>query len=209
MQKSQTPSDWAGTARDTLNRYAVLYRSVHDAFMILSDDLTEATGTLDKSDTQFYRRVFVRAIEAYVEGFVQLIKQLCLFRHGVGQVKYGAAELAILREEAYQLAENGKASISQRLIQVGRNLRFVFPALARIYDQSLEIDVTAAGWSQLQHTIKVRNRITHPRTAEDLQVSDDDLEQAKAAVVWFYSSAKDLLDLGAKEPPESPKIPVV
>jgi len=52
-------------------------------------------------------------------------------------------------------------------------------------------DFGGADWDNFRQAISIRHRVTHPKSANDLHVSNADVEQATGALFWF-------LDMHAK-----------
>jgi len=63
--------------------------------------------------------------------------------------------------------------------------RFAFATCSRAFGITNTLNVGDARWDSFQKAIEMRNRITHPRTPEDLHLSDEDFEQIKLALFWF------------------------
>jgi len=64
--------------------------------------------------------------------------------------------------------------------------------------QSLKIEsninFNCEGWNKLKEAQKIRNRITHPKSPEDLQVSKQDLTYVEAGLQWYQTTFETLLD---------------
>ena len=50
-----------------------------------------------------------------------------------------------------------------------------------------DCDFSHVGWANLKKAVEVRNRLVHPKTIDDLKVSDDELAMAQSALGWFLA----------------------
>jgi hypothetical protein len=50
------------------------------------------------------------------------------------------------------------------------------------------------GWCSLQDAIKIRHRLTHPKTAADFILSDDELGTVSDGLNWFLTNLSALVD---------------
>jgi hypothetical protein len=57
--------------------------------------------------------------------------------------------------------------------------------------------IQGPGWDSFQRAVKVRNRITHPKTENDLRLSEDDIERVHEGIAWAFNT---LVDIFSKSP---------
>jgi hypothetical protein len=66
------------------------------------------------------------------------------------------------------------------------NLQFAF----RMYAKASQIDYTLprgdSGWQDFKRAIKVRDRLTHPKRPQDLEVSEDETQTVLRAYKWLF-----------------------
>ena len=93
--------------------------------------LTGCAEFLDSHpSSQIIRRAFVRATLAAIEGYIYWIKQLALGTHN-HQVQFSNEEIVLLKEEAYNLSNNGNVSIKKAKLRLFDNLKFAFKMHAK------------------------------------------------------------------------------
>ena len=165
-----------------------------DTVTILSEDVRYAAGLSKIEDTQFARRAYVRAVFALVEGNINLMVDVILRAYARDEIELSSDEIAPLREESYELSEQGKAVIKPRFYSFQSRLRFVLGLFPRLYDGSHSVDVSGQGWNQFKEAIQLRNRITHPRDKNSFYVTDKELNTVEHARTWFADSIEKLLD---------------
>jgi len=97
------------------------------------------------------------------------------------------AEVTVLSDEAFEVSEKGDVITRRdRFVSTDRALRLLFRVASRVYELGYNLPVHEAGWDQFTRTLKVRNRLTHPKSAADLIVSDENLASAHSAQAWFH-----------------------
>jgi hypothetical protein len=157
---------------------------------ILEDDLNECFKVLEGKDTQFGRRAAFRAFFAAVEGSIQATKEAMLHQqrrlNGIGFRRFRTAEEALLREETYGLDRHGNVVVSPRFLRTDENLIFLMRLMSSrvTISKSLALD----GWRCFRASLKVRHRLTHPKSARALAVTDRELKELEDAAVWFYET---------------------
>jgi len=136
----------------------------------------------------------VRATFALVEGWTAAIRRIALADGEAGVTEFTLGELAMLRGETYELEDSGEVRSKPVFQQLTRQLRF-FRAFAKTYALPFTLEIGGGGWRSFKKALEIRNRITHPKQAMDLAVSDDDLEQCGRAHAWFIFQAVKLTEL--------------
>jgi hypothetical protein len=150
------------------------------AFLVaIFDDVRRAERELHKDDSSFMRRAYVRATFSSVEGFAFTLKKIALGKPEL----FTSAELAILREEDYQLTASGDVRVGRRFPRTAENLRFAFAAFMRFHGTASALPKDE-GWDAFVAAVEVRNRITHPKRVEDLELSDRDVTTVRHAAHW-------------------------
>lgn len=89
--------------------------------------------------------------------------------------------------------ERGKVSIVPKFLSLPSSIRLLVRTVQR-YRPDYEVDFADAGWAGLKQAIQVRNRLVHPKTMEDLEVSDDDLQRASAGFHWILALEIEVME---------------
>jgi len=147
-----------------------------------SEDALALIERLKTQDTQLERRALVRAVFSFVEGMTFALKQEALNRNAV----FSPAEIALLREQSYEINDKGKAIVRPALIELRRNIRFAFDCFARGWHTSNRLDLSEDGWRCLQEALFVRHRLMHPKGLSDFHVSDSELDATTKGFFWFH-----------------------
>ena len=150
---------------------------------LLADDAKFAITIRESlGSTPEAKRVYVRSVFAFVEGMTHAFKRFAVAVHDHGGPLFSEAEVSLLRGVSYELKDTGEAASKQRFVRFAPNVRLAIRAFALASGYDGRLDYSTAGWQALREAARVRNRITHPRTPADLDVSDADLE----AVTWVF-----------------------
>jgi len=160
------------------------------------EDTEVCAKRLEETDSQFWRRTYVRTLFALIEGVTYRFKRAALAcfedrmnRSPNSKVRYpiqlSDADNAMLREQIFDLDDKGQSYSQTKFIPLSKNLRFAFASLARAYEVNFAFDLNSAEWSSFQQALAIRNRLAHPKASTDLFVSDEELLNAKNTFNWF------------------------
>ena len=141
----------------------------------------------------YARRQFVRTALAKVEGFVAFLKTLTLRSAAPGDLE--RAEQYLLEEERPFLDDRGRLATTKDFPRVGPNLRFAMWCYGKVHGVQWELPVGEAGWSHLTEATKIRNRLMHPKSKEDLEVSEAETDVVSKAVEWVDAKHVELQNL--------------
>jgi hypothetical protein len=158
---------------DTFELQEVLLNDVVDDFSTLSGLPEPAQGPR--------RRSVIRAVFAAIEGHIWAMKQRLL---AFGEPTLSAAEVALLREVQYSIDDKGNGVEKAALLTFKQNIKFVIAVVKRL-NPATQVDLGDGGWQALTDALDVRHRLTHPKSASDLQVSQDELVAAVRGLAWF------------------------
>lgn len=131
------------------------------------------------------RRAYIRAIFALIEAIVEQHKRLLLDLSTSQFVTLAPGVAYVLTEQGYVVDENGTVTLRDQYLQLRRKLRAVYRAAAEAFAKPLRIEYGDNGWRLFGNAVKVRDRITHPMSFADCQISGEDLDTVDAANDWF------------------------
>jgi hypothetical protein len=146
-------------------------------------DVDEAMSRQAQDDTPANRRGLLRTFIAAVEGLTWMYREHVMeVAEAMGLLS--DEERRALSETSYFVGEDGKISEQRRFLSTTAMVRLTarIAANCALGDQP---DFGVEGWENLKQTIRVRNRITHPKAETDLMVSADDVARARSAFFWF------------------------
>jgi len=186
---------WAMERMDTPHMQSV--KKLLWMWMNLEGDVLvlEKNAKSEKSKHSFYRRQYVRAAAALIEGFTSMLKQTAL----LNPEHFLPEELLLLREEEPGLKDNGQLHLRKRFLAIEMNIRFAFTAYAKVGGVRFSLDCSRSGWQCFKKLFSVRDRITHPKKDEDLSISDTEMSSIKQALDFVSENHRAVLDAGLKK----------
>jgi len=164
-------------------------RSRSAAFIAsLIQDVIAARQRLSTSHTHTARRDVVRASLAAMEGTIWIAREHVRIALADIEQLTPVADLA-LRELSYSVTESGRLVEQTRGLPLLTAVRLVV-SQAQIISPNISVQFSGTGWSNLRHSVEIRNRITHPKPTQDLEISDDDLAVVVSGVSWLTATAE-------------------
>lgn len=143
-----------------------------------------------KYNRQTARRLYVKTFISLVESVLFTLKSEAL---KTDSSKLSQAELALLKDKTYELSNKGEATERIYLGNIEKNLKFAFRCFAKAIDINYNPDYSGVGWQSFQKTVRIRNRITHPKFAIDMSIDDNEQETINKAHNWFVENYRALL----------------
>ncbi len=131
------------------------------------------------------RRFYVRAVFSLIEAVVEQHKRLLLDLVVREMINLPPGVKEALAEKAYFVKENGTVGEREQYLQLERKLRAVYQAAAEAFEQPLQTTFGDHGWQSFQAALDIRDRLTHPKTFEDCDVDEGDLETVDQGHTWF------------------------
>ena len=132
---------------------------------------------------QVERRILVRSIFAFFEAIAFVLKSSALMTN---PVVFKPEEIALAKEEDYELSDTGEAQIRKAKLRFKPNLLFAFQIAAKANQINFKLSVNCHQWDALIRSIKVRDRLTHPKKSEDMTVTEKEIEDVQMAYEWIF-----------------------
>ena len=192
-QVNLDPGAWALQAIDELEALKRAHQQYSEVLAVFRVDLSVYQDIADTDDRPFWGRTIVRSLLAGIEGLCYRVKHEALAAAALKNIELSHAELAMLREESYGLSDKGDAQSSKSKLRTAPNVAFTLRVLARARGGNYELDTNSTGWQAFKASIRVRDRVTHPKGAGDLEVSKDEISAAIDAATWFIRQHRTIV----------------
>lgn len=178
-----------------------LRQGLLQAIAVLDSDINAARELWLKSpESQFTRRVLLRCCCASVEGTLSLLKQIAPRCANFFEISLTPSEVKIVTERRTYI-ENGIEKSKPAFLPFRDSVKETFKIFAKVHTISSTTDFSAAGFEELCNTFELRNKLMHPKTVFDLEVSDKALDGGDRGLKWFKEALDTLLkDCGEKLP---------
>jgi hypothetical protein len=158
--------------------------------LIESIDAGERTDNGDVyADYEYHARQLVRAIFAFIEAVTFSMKakaaEYCLRkkRYIPDAERFLAVDIEMV------LSDKGEIVERPAHIRLADNIRFAFALQEKVFGITKRFDPSIEWWSCLKSSIKVRDRLTHPKLPGDIEVSGDEIVTALKAYEGFSKQA--------------------
>ncbi|WDP88711.1 MAG: hypothetical protein HUN04_02745 [Desulfobacter sp.] len=174
---------------------ATLEQKNHKEFIdILSHDVEEIRRDYNKCPTQGKRRNFIRAVFVFIEGIIFIIKDEILTNEKLKREKvFTPEEIMLLKEESPSVSR-GKARKSTKYLKLAENIRFTIKCFSKANHITNVPNLGGQEWEYLIDSINIRHRVTHPKKASDLEISENDLAKVVIGHFYFKKITTDLFE---------------
>ncbi len=126
-------------------------------------------------DYEFHARQFFRAAFAFIEGVTFALKTRAAHYCLAEGIELSDGEIDFVAERDYRLNNNGTVSEQSAHIRLADNVRFAIAICEKARRMPPTFDANVAWWSQLMASIRVRDRLMHPKSPEDLDITHDEV----------------------------------
>ena len=154
----------------------------------LRDEAADVLGRAEETQSPRDIRAAFHIVFASVEGLVAFLKQSIVELPPHYAKHYSAGELALIREEMYHLDNNGDIQVSNRRLPLDLNFKFSIKMFMKEVASETKLDTESDGWRSFKEALSVRNRLTHPRQLEDLDVQSNELQTLLKAFNWCHNT---------------------
>lgn len=163
----------------------------YDLLQALRSDIDTAYENLDVDrESQFLRRSVVRAIFSYIEAMIECVKVeiTSTIRTGLYTGNLTQKEQDTLGPLAIIGAPSGK------FLPLDQNLKRTFKLAAKVWELNFSLSTDRESFRHFLAAKKARNKLTHPRTVYDIEVTDDDMHCHTVAGMWVQSEFQKLFN---------------
>jgi hypothetical protein len=155
-----------------------------DSFVrILLNDASASIARMRLTDSDLARRDVIRTCFAAIEGIIWTYREFIVSTAKDLDLLQSDEESA-LSEVTFQVGHNGSLSKQPRFIPLLAGFRLSTRIALRI-DKSITVEFNSEGWQQMLAAMRIRNRVTHPKSHADLTISTSDIDVCLNAMYWI------------------------
>lgn len=158
---------------------------------VLATDLDEASAYGRSNNTKYAQRALVRAHFALIEGLSYALRQVTLASL-YGTKLLSEDEVVLLREERPSIDDQGRTKSNPQFLKFPDNLLFSIRCYVKNHGAKFEPDRSGSDWEAMRKAVKIRDRVTHPKTTASLELSDVDLKTFVDAAAWWKKTMLDM-----------------
>ena len=137
------------------------------------------------------RRQLIRAAFATIEAMVFNLKRMAIMASDNRQ-SLTDSEKMLCSEITPILEENGSIKDQKARLSLCPNLRFAFQMFAKAWGVQFALNVNCPEWQQLKNSVKVRDRLMHPKKIHDLNITDSEIQDAMRAFGWIHQVSSEV-----------------
>lgn len=161
-----------GTLPDRLDElYSITQTFVRDVDCFRERCNISQPVEIDGDDSAVHR-AYVRAVFALIEGLLHQHINLLLDLSSARIVQLDTNTLDRLREE-------------KTFMSLKEKVKVVYKAAGAAFNEEFHLDFSTSGWRAFGEAIKLRNRITHPKSFLECGIQVWDVEIVEEAEKWF------------------------
>lgn len=129
------------------------------------------------------RRTLIRALFAFIEGSAFFMRQLLLDDAPPGTLD----PQTTLALSEVQVEINGGGTVQTKPMRAGamKMLKLTLNCFVRAYSMQVRDICSGPQFEALTRSVRVRDRLMHPKSAACLTVTDDEIKDAVSGFAWF------------------------
>lgn len=161
---------------------------------ILHNEQVRLLPLIDKTKSTDSNRTYVRSFISMVEGITYKTRQILLGKHKNKEINLNTNQIIVLSEISLELKNNGNIKEKQKFYDLRSMTLFTYKTYCElsnklsIYKKFLSDN----RFNDFIESIKIRNRITHPKSPMDLFVNGKDIQIVISAGEWFHSFTNEI-----------------
>ena len=149
---------------------------------VLARDSDECESVVATTGSSLSKRNFVRALFAWIEAISYLMRQHVLRELRKEELtEESIPKLLAASERAYRVDERGDVVEVPLMTKTSNNLLFSLRSFAEIVAFPLTVGKGGRNWQAYTRALKIRDRVTHPKSPDDLELTEADLEAVREA----------------------------
>lgn len=158
----------------------------------LLKDTQKAYHEYSANSSAYTRRNYIKNLVILLEADVYREKQILSKRLqdllGDDQIVYA------IHPDYIDFTGAGLPKFKTEDIPLTKSVKIIFRAYECLVDKRLIDFAKDPGWQSFSDLKKLRNRLIHPKTKEDLEITDIEIENAREAEIWYLEKIRLLLE---------------
>ncbi len=155
-----------------------LFKLIND----LARDADECESAVVNTGSSLAKRNFVRALFAWIEAVSYFMRQHVLSELRKEELaEESIPKLLAASERSYRVDEKGDVVEVPLMTKTSYNLLFSLRSFAEVVAFPLTVGKGGRNWQAYTRALKIRDKITHPKSPDDLELTEADLEAVREA----------------------------
>ena len=132
-------------------------------------------------EDQHWRRNFIRSAAALIEGHAHCLRKMCVVSFECVAPKLTKKEVDVLRSEEDFSAD--------------KRMKLTLRATYKLFQLAPAPDFGGNEWPKAQKVLSKRHLLMHPKTPDDLEVSDSLWNDIRSGITWLMKQFFNFLSL--------------
>ena len=162
----------------------------------LIDDVQQNRNQIETNDSPLNRRNYLHSLFSYYEFSLSTLRertaQLIISSYEFNG-HLDIHELYALMDNTVRLSDNGHIKLDNNRLPFLSLAAFTLKTYAKLINFEKAV-LSDHRWESLCKSIKIRNRITHPKLDTDIEISNDELKIIYDGWSWWIEIVKQLRD---------------
>jgi hypothetical protein len=163
-------------------------------FDIFVQELTVFNKQIKNFGDQTWRRAYTRSLFSMIETLIYRLKEdIYNLLESEGSDISSEIE-GKLKGQIIKRNKQGQIKIRRCYQSLLNSIEYAYSHYAYMHYIDYKIDKNSPGWQWFLKSLKIRNRITHPKETADLEINNDELIIIQSAGKWFLETLNDLYE---------------
>ncbi|GGY69639.1 hypothetical protein GCM10011613_12480 [Cellvibrio zantedeschiae] len=167
---------------------------LQDTSDLYGDEIIFVLENLRVNPNDFWSRSLIRLCISLFEAEVFILKKNLLKYCKEYNVPIKPEISTLLAGIKYEINDNGKVAERYFQIKMVSDIKFVFDQLRGIRGFTLKNKFSDSRWQCMEKTVKVRNRLVHPKLIEEQIVSEIEVNDCMSAYWWFSENINHIAE---------------
>lgn len=155
---------------------------------IYERDINFVIDNINNEPSDFWRRSLIRLCTSLFESEIFLLKTQLIKHCAENSISLKPELRLALEGKKHTVESNGKLKSSYLSIKLTDDIRFTFQTYMEIRNFQLISNYSDNGWNDLKETIKIRNRITHPKSISEQEITTPEVYICMSGYNWFHKN---------------------
>ncbi len=167
-------------------------KEYHELFDIFTEELAVFQTKIREGTNQSWRRAYTRTLFSMIEALTYRLKEDIYALLEAEGAEISSEHERDLKGKIIKRNKNGQLKIRHFYQKLTDSIEYTLYNYARMHYIEYKIDKTGADWRCFVASVKIRNRITHPKKPSDLVIDNNELVIIQSSGKWFLDTIKDI-----------------
>ena len=163
-------------------------------WMSFHNELVKLLPSLVKTNSSDSNRSYLRSFFSMVEGITYRTRQILLGRQAENVIRLSLDQLIVLSEISIDIDPNGNLHKRTKFYDLKSMMLFTYKTYCECSNKTELFNkyISDTRYMSFIESIKMRNRITHPKTLTDVFIKGDDIQIVLTSHDWFYEFTSEI-----------------